>query len=124
MSKDYISSFFILNLIFSKKDNIFGALQRCGAAAAGINIAAYILLLLASHNNPAASAVATDTAVADVIAVVGFPGVRPSCYNRLFCCRPTCSVVVLTAVDVQKAPAVANVSDLPPYCCRPTSCYC
>jgi hypothetical protein len=33
------------------------------------------LLLLVSNNNPSASAVAIDSAVADVIAAVGFPGV-------------------------------------------------
>ncbi len=44
----------------------------CYAAVAGVPIADNILLLLASHNNPAVSDFATDTAVADVIAAAGF----------------------------------------------------
>jgi hypothetical protein len=43
------------------------------------------LLLLASQNNPAASAVATDSAVADVVAgvpaTVDAPGVPAACYS-------------------------------------------
>jgi hypothetical protein len=62
--------------------------------------------LLASHNNPAASAVATDT---DVIAVVDFPWV-PAVVMVFSVAGPPAAVVVLTAVDVLGAPVVAKVS--------------
>ncbi len=41
------------------------------------------LLLRASHDNPAASAVATDPAVADVIAAGGFPWVPAVVWSLL-----------------------------------------
>jgi hypothetical protein len=41
---------------------------------AGVPLLLTSLLLLATQNNTAASAVATDSAVTDVIAGIGFPG--------------------------------------------------
>ncbi len=79
--------------------------------------------MLASHNNPAASAVATDTAAIDVIAAVGFPWV-PAVVT--VCCRSTVDVpgapavakisgvaAVTTAVDGLPAAGVSNVSSVP-----------
>jgi hypothetical protein len=59
------------------------------------------LLLLASHNNPAASAVATDTAVA---AAGGFPWV-PADVMVSAVAGVSAAAVVLTAVDVPGVPA-------------------
>ncbi len=75
----------------------------CDVAIAGVSIAANILLLLASQNNPAAPAVA-EVDVIIVSAVAGVPAV----------------VVVLTAADVPGAPAVAKISAVAAvtkYCC-------
>ncbi len=54
-----------------------------------------------SHNNPASSAVATDTAVADVIAAVGFPWV-PAIVTVSAVAGVPAAVLVLTAVDGQE----------------------
>jgi hypothetical protein len=43
-----------------------------------------------SNNNPSASAVATDSAVADVIAAVGFPGVPAVVVASSIACVPAC----------------------------------
>ncbi len=63
---------------------------------------AKVLLLLASHNYPAASAVATDTAVADVIASVGFPWVTAVVLVSAVAGVPA-AVIVLTADDIQRS---------------------
>ncbi len=62
-----------------------------------------------SHNinNPASTAVATDTAMADVIAAVGFPWVSAIVMVYAVAGVPAAvavltAVVVLTAVDVQE----------------------
>ncbi len=64
------------------------------------------LLLLPSHYNPAASAVATETAVADVLAAVGFPWVPAIVIVSALAGVPA-PLVIFTAVDVPGAPAVA-----------------
>jgi hypothetical protein len=66
------------------------------------------LLLLASHNNPAASAVATDSAVTDVIAGVGFPW-APAVLMVSTGAGVPVAVVVLTSVVFSGFPAVAKV---------------
>jgi hypothetical protein len=82
----------------------------CNAAVASIPIAANILLLLASHNNPAVSDFATDTAVADVIAAAGFfPWVSVVVMVSAVAHVPA-AVVVLTPVDIPGAHAGAKVS--------------
>jgi hypothetical protein len=77
----------------------------CDAAVSGVPFAANILLLLASHNNPAASAVA----VADVIPAVGFQRVPAVVIVSAVAGVPA-AVVVLTVVDVSGVPAVAKIS--------------
>ncbi len=63
--------------------------------------------MLASHNNPAASDFATDTAVADVIAAGFFPLVSVVVKVSVVAYVP--AAVVLTAVDIPGAPAGAKV---------------
>jgi hypothetical protein len=70
-----------------------------------------ILLLLASHDNPAASAVATDTAVADIIAAVGVPWVPAVVLVSVVAGEPA-AIVVFTAVAVPGAPGVVQVFDV------------
>jgi len=67
--------------------------------------------LLASHNTPASTAIATDTAVVDVIAAVGFPWVQAVVMVSAVAGVPA-AVVILTALDVSEAPAVAAISGL------------
>ncbi len=64
--------------------------------------------MLASHNNPAVSDFATDTAVADVIAAAGFfPLVSVVVMVSAVAYVPA---AVLSAVDIPGAPAGAKVS--------------
>ncbi len=65
--------------------------------------------MLASNDNLAASAVATGTAVADVIAAVGFPWV-PAVVMVCVVAGEPAAIVVLTAVAIPGAPAVVKVS--------------
>ncbi len=67
------------------------------------------LLLLASHNNPSASAVATDSAVANVSALVALPCVPAVLVVSAVTSVPA-AAVLLTAVYVQGVPALAKVS--------------
>jgi hypothetical protein len=70
--------------------------------------------LLASHNNPAVSDFATDTAVADVIAAAGiFPWVSVVVMVSAVAYVPA-AAVVLTAVNIPGAPAGAKVSAVAP----------
>ena len=63
------------------------------------------LLLLASHNTPAASAVAIDSSVTDVVSAVGFPRV-PAVVVVFAVAGVPAADVVLTAVNVPGAPDV------------------
>jgi hypothetical protein len=66
------------------------------------------LLLLASHNNPSASAVAADTAVANVSAAVALP-----CVPAVLMVSAVAgehAATVLTAVYIPGVPALAKVS--------------
>jgi hypothetical protein len=70
-------------------------------------------LALASHNNLAASSVATATTVADTIDAAGFPWVPAVVIVSAVAGVPA-GVVVFTAVDVSGAPDVENSLLLPP----------
>ncbi len=91
-------------MTFLRPQDWQSCLRFCDASIAG-----NILLLLASHDNPAASAVASDSAVADVIAAVGFPWVLAVEMVSVVAGEPA-GVFVLTVVAVQGAPAVVKVS--------------
>ncbi len=65
--------------------------------------------MLASYNNPAASAVDTHSAMDNVFAAVGFPWAPAVVIVAAVAGVPT-AVVVLTAIDVLGVPAVAALS--------------
>ncbi len=139
-------NFSFLIWFFPKERRHFWGLKivkvACEAAVAGVPIAVNILLLLASHNTPTASAVATDSSVTDVVSAVGFPRV-PAVADV------PAADVVLTAVNVPRSswcvsnvfstflapavvslPAVAGLSAVaasqllfPPCCCWLPCCW-
>jgi hypothetical protein len=76
---------------------------------AGVPLLLTSLLLLGTHNNPAASVVATDSAVTNVIAGIGFPW-APAVVMVSTGAGVPVAVVVLTPVVFSGFPAVTKVS--------------
>jgi hypothetical protein len=98
------------------------------AAVTGVPIAASILLLLESLNNPAASAVATNSTMADVIAVC-FPWIPDvvivsAMADVIAVCFPWVPAVVMSSAVAGSTADVIVLTDVdvPGGCCRRPYC--
>jgi len=109
----------MLNLIFFKERRHFWGLKIVKVAfdgvVAGVPIAANILLSLASHNNLTASAVATDTAVADVYCCRWLPWASAVIMVSAVAGVPLLLLLFLLLLTSQKLPLWLKSLLLPPW---------